>query len=65
MTIHATAIVFCIGTEMISSGTKRLKIVIYMVVLSIVTPIGVLIGIIVTVHIEQASGEHVLVIGVL
>jgi len=65
VSIHATAIVFCIGTEMISSGTKRLKIVIYMVVLSIVTPIGVLIGIIVTVHMEQASGEHVLVIGVL
>ena len=40
-------------------------IVMYMVVLSMVTPIGVVIGIIVTVHMEQASGEHVLVIGVL
>ena len=65
VSIHATAIVFCIGTEMISSGTKKSQIVMYMVVLSIVTPIGVLIGIIVTVHMEQASGEYVLVIGLL
>jgi zinc transporter ZupT len=65
VSIHATAIAFCIGTEMISSGTKKSQIVMYMVVLSIVTPIGVLIGIIVTVHMEQASGEHVLVIGML
>merc|ERR1712106_832963 len=65
VSIHATAIVFCIGTEMIASNTRKSKIVMYMVVLSIVTPIGVLIGIIVTVHMEQASGEHVRVIGVL
>merc|ERR1712142_1116991 len=29
------------------------------------TPIGIFIGIMVTVHIENASGEHILVIGVL
>ena len=65
VSIHATAIVFCIGTEMIASNTRKSMIVMYMVVLSMVTPIGVVIGIIVTVHMEQASGEHVLVIGVL
>merc|ERR1711936_1076626 len=36
-----------------------------MSILSIVTPIGVLIGIIVTVHMEQAGGAHGLAIGVL
>jgi len=63
--IHATAIIFCIGTEMIADNTQTSLIVIYMVVLSLVTPIGVVIGIIVTEHMEQASGEHVLAIGVL
>jgi len=63
--IHATAILFCIGTEMIADNTRTALIVTYMVVLSIVTPIGVVIGIIVTEYMEEASGEHVLAIGVL
>jgi len=63
--IHATAIIFCIGTEMIADNTKTSLIVTYMVVLSLVTPLGIIIGIIVTEHMEQASGEHVLAIGVL
>ena len=65
VSIHATAVVFCIGTEMISSGTRRSRIVVYMVVLSVVTPLGVLVGIGVTAHIEHATGQHILVIGVL
>merc|ERR1712013_710507 len=36
--IHAAAIVFCIGTEMMASRVKKKMIVMYMVVLSIVTP---------------------------
>jgi len=63
--IHSTAIVFCIGTEMTTTGLKKRSVVLYMSILSIVTPIGVLIGIIVTVHMEQAGGAHVLAIGVL
>ena len=63
--IHAVPIVFCVGTDMISSGVKKIKIVIYMIVLSVNTPLGILIGIIVTMHMEQASGQHVLIIGVL
>merc|ERR1719430_2858752 len=46
-------------------NTSRCKIVMYMVILSVVTPIGVLIGIIVTIHMDQASGEQILIIGVL
>ena len=36
-----------------------------MIVLSINTPIGILVGILVTAHLEEASGQHILVIGVL
>ena len=39
----------------LSSGLKKRSVVLYMSILSIVTPIGVLIGIIVTVHMEQVS----------
>jgi len=65
ISLHATAIVFCIGTEMIAMNTRIYKIVMYMVVLSIVTPIGVLIGIIVTLYTDKASGEQLLVVAVL
>ena len=40
---------------MLSSGLKKRSVVLYMSILSIVTPIGVLIGIIVTVHMEQVG----------
>jgi len=65
ITIHAIPIVFCIGTEMISSGVKKARILVYMIVLSITTPVGVLIGIIVTLHVEDDAGNHIFVVGVL
>ena len=65
VSIHAAPIVFCVGTDMISSGVKKIKIIIYMIVLSINTPIGILIGIIVTIHTEHASPTHVFIIGLL
>ena len=65
VSIHAVPIVFCVGTDMISSGLKKIKIVIYIVVLSLNTPLGILIGILVTLHMEDATGGHILLIGVL
>ena len=65
VSIHAVPIVFCVGTDMISSGVKKVKMIVYMIVLSINTPIGILIGILVTIHMENATGQHVLLIGVL
>ena len=65
VSIHAVPIVFCVGTDMISSGVKKIKMIVYMIVLSINTPIGILIGILVTIHMENATGQHVLLIGVL
>jgi len=65
VSVHAIPIVFCVGTDMIASELKKVQIIIYMVVLSVNTPIGILIGILVTAHLENASGQHILVIGVL
>merc|ERR1719295_418828 len=43
-----------------------MKLIVYMIILSLNTPIGILIGIIVTLHKEsEDSGSHVLAIGVL
>ena len=65
VSIHAAPIVFCVSTDMISSGVKKLKVFIFMIILSINTPAGILIGLIVTSYMEQASGQHILIIGVL
>merc|ERR1712227_190386 len=50
VSIHAAPIVFCVSTDMISSGVKKLKVLIFMIILSINTPAGILIGLIVTSH---------------
>lgn len=63
--IHSTAIVFCIGTEMLSSGLKKIQILIYLTVLSLVTPFGVLLGIIVTVYLGDGGRGHLLAVGIL
>jgi len=65
ISIHAVPIVFCVGTDMISSGVKKIKIIIYIIFLSINTPLGILIGVIVTIHVEEASAQHIFLIGVL
>ena len=63
--IHSIAIVFCIGMEMVSSGTRKPRIILSMVVLSIVTPLGVVLGITFTVHGQTENGPHVLLVGIL
>jgi len=63
--IHSIAIVFCIGMELVSSGTRKPRIILSMVVLSIVTPLGVVLGITFTVHGQTENGPHVLLVGIL
>jgi len=63
--IHSIVIVFCIGTDMVVKGTKRSRIILSMVVLSLVTPIGVLAGIILTLHTRAETGGDILLMGVL
>merc|ERR1712025_249077 len=63
--IHSIVIVFCIGTDMVVKGTKRSRIILSMVVLSLVTPIGVIAGIILTLHTRAETGGDILMMGVL
>ena len=63
--IHAVPIVFCVGTDLISAGMKKLKIVIYIIVLSLNTPIGIFIGIMIFDNSDEESGEHILINGIL
>jgi len=67
ISLHAVPIVFCIGTDMLTSGVKKMKLIVYMIILSLNTPIGILIGIIVTLHKDENddSGGHILAIGIL
>merc|ERR1711862_732527 len=48
-------------------GVKKMKLIVYMIILSLNTPIGILICIIVTLHKDENddSGGHILAIGIL
>jgi len=63
--IHAIPIVFCVGTDLISAGMTRLKIIIYIIVLSLNTPIGIFIGIMIYDNSDDESGESILINGIL
>jgi len=64
--IHDTAIHFCIGMEMFAGGIKRLHITAYFATLGIVTPIGVVIGILATYDVTSGgSAGQDLVIAIL
>lgn len=65
VTIHACAILFCIGLELVTSGIRLLNLVLYIVVLSVVSPLGVAIGILVTVHSSSDGPMQGLVVAVL
>jgi zinc transporter 1/2/3 len=65
VTIHACAILFCIGLELVTSGIRLLNLVLYIVVLSVVSPLGVAIGILVTVHSSSDGPLQGLVVAVL
>ena len=64
--LHAIPIHFCVGMEMFNGGMRKLHIIIYFIVLGLVTPIGIIIGMVVTVHAgEGGDGTKTLVIGIL
>lgn len=63
--IHSIAIVFCIGTDMVNNGTNQARIILSMVVLSLVSPIGVVVGIIFTHDAHVQTGGDMLLMGVL
>ena len=47
---------FQVGNEMVSNGIRRCQMIGYMVTLAMVTPIGMIIGIILTIHVDGESG---------
>ena len=52
--------------EMFNGGIKKLHIIIYFLILGIITPVGIIIGIVVTEHAgEGGDGTQTLVIGLL
>ena len=63
--IHSIAIVFCIGTDMVNNGTNQARIILSMIVLSLVSPIGVVVGIIFTHDAHVQTGGDMLLMGVL
>jgi len=54
-----------IGLEMLVAKLQTAVYVVYMVILGLITPIGVVIGILVTEYIKNPSPRHVLTIGIL
>jgi zinc transporter 1/2/3 len=65
VSIHACAILFCVGLELVTSGIRLLNLVLYIVTLSLVSPLGVVIGILVTVHSSSDGPVQELLVAVL
>lgn len=66
VSLHDVPVHFCVGMEMFNGGIRKLHIIAYFLILGIITPIGIIIGIVVTEHAgEGGDGTHTLVIGVL
>ena len=64
--LHAVPVHFCVGMEMFNGGMRKLHIIIYFIVLAIVTPIGIIIGMVVTEHAGEGNDQtKTLVIGIL
>jgi len=65
VTVHELAIMFCVGLEMLASKVRVGIYVIYMVTLGFVTPLGVVIGILVTEYVSDPTPMHTLTIAIL
>jgi zinc transporter 1/2/3 len=65
VSIHACAILFCIGLELVTSGVRVINIVLYIVILALVSPLGVAIGILVTIKSSTEGPTQDLVVAVL
>jgi len=65
VSIHACAIIFCIGLELVTSGVRVINLMLYIVTLALVSPLGVAIGILVTVKSSTESPTQDLAVAVL
>jgi len=65
VSLHDVPVHFCVGMEMFNGGIRKLHIIIYFLILGIITPIGIIIGIVVTEHAGEGDGTQTLIIGIL
>ena len=65
VSIHACAILFCIGLELVMSGVRVINLMLYIVTLALVSPLGVAIGILVTVNSSTEGPTQDLAVAVL
>ena len=64
--LHAAPVHFCVGMEMVNGGIKKLHILIYFCIMSLSTPIGIIIGMVITEHAgENGDSTKTWVIGIL
>lgn len=62
---HKFVIAFCMGLELLASGTSAGLMVIYMVVFALVSPLGVAFGILVTENLAVDTSSHLLTVTIL
>ena len=62
---HKYVIAFCVGLELHNADTPKLLYTVYMLVFSLMSPIGIAIGIAVTSAMENETNAYILTVGVL
>lgn len=63
VSLHECTILFCIGVELISNQTKVSRMVLYVLIVSLVSPVGIAIGIVVTERSFGPGGVQTIVVG--
>ena len=65
MTIHSATILFCIGLELLIAKTKIKTIFINIFILSVTSPFGVILGLIITLHVNMNTKAKSLAVVIL
>ena len=66
LSLHEIPVLFCVGMEMFNMGIKKLHIIAYFISLGIISSVGIIIGIVLTLNANEASSDtHNLIIGIL
>ena len=62
---HKYVIAFCVGLELHNADTPKILYIVYMLIFSLMSPIGIAIGIAVTSAMESQTTAYILTTGVL
>lgn len=63
VSLHECIVVFCIGVELISASTKLIRMITYITVVSLVCPLGIAIGIVISENSVAGTMAQTLLIG--